>query len=372
MTAPRATYRLQLHAGFTFADAAAARAVPRRARHQPSLPVADPAGRAGHDARLRRRRSRARERRARRRGGLRARWSAPRARHGLGILLDIVPNHMSIAGTGNRWWWDVLENGPASCYAHFFDVDWARAATTACCCRCSASTTAACSTPASSRSCATARRVRGARAASTRCRSRRASLGRLVRRAGERDRHRRARVPRRRARARCRATARRASAPPPPPRQGGAARRGSPSCARAGVRGRDRRRGRGDQRRSRRARRAARAPELPARALARRRRASSTTAASSTSTRWSALRVEDPDVFDASHARDARAGSRDGAIDGVRIDHVDGLRDPERLPRRGCASARPTRGSWSRRSSAPSERAARELAGRRHDRLRVR
>ncbi|HMG54861.1 MAG TPA: malto-oligosyltrehalose synthase, partial [Kofleriaceae bacterium] len=43
---------------------------------------------------------------------------------GLGILLDIVPNHMSIAGTANRWWVDVLENGPASYYAHYFDVDW--------------------------------------------------------------------------------------------------------------------------------------------------------------------------------------------------------------------------------------------------------
>ena len=49
---------------------------------------------------------------------------------GLAILLDIVPNHMSIAtagGTANRWWLDVLENGPASYYAHFFDVDWASA-----------------------------------------------------------------------------------------------------------------------------------------------------------------------------------------------------------------------------------------------------
>jgi (1->4)-alpha-D-glucan 1-alpha-D-glucosylmutase len=39
-------------------------------------------------------------------------------------LLDIVPNHMSIAGTANRWWFDVLENGPSSYYAHYFDVDW--------------------------------------------------------------------------------------------------------------------------------------------------------------------------------------------------------------------------------------------------------
>ena len=40
------------------------------------------------------------------------------------ILLDIVPNHMSIAGRLNRWWFDVLENGPSSYYAHYFDVDW--------------------------------------------------------------------------------------------------------------------------------------------------------------------------------------------------------------------------------------------------------
>lgn len=43
---------------------------------------------------------------------------------GIGILLDIVPNHMSIAGRSNAWWWDVLENGPASVYASYFDVDW--------------------------------------------------------------------------------------------------------------------------------------------------------------------------------------------------------------------------------------------------------
>lgn len=43
---------------------------------------------------------------------------------GLRQLVDIVPNHMAITGQGNRWWWDVLENGPASVYASYFDVDW--------------------------------------------------------------------------------------------------------------------------------------------------------------------------------------------------------------------------------------------------------
>jgi (1->4)-alpha-D-glucan 1-alpha-D-glucosylmutase len=44
--------------------------------------------------------------------------------HHLGQVLDVVPNHMSIAHARNRWWWDVLENGPSSRYAAYFDVDW--------------------------------------------------------------------------------------------------------------------------------------------------------------------------------------------------------------------------------------------------------
>jgi (1->4)-alpha-D-glucan 1-alpha-D-glucosylmutase len=44
--------------------------------------------------------------------------------HELGQVLDIVPNHMAIMGAENPWWWDVLENGPASRYAAYFDVDW--------------------------------------------------------------------------------------------------------------------------------------------------------------------------------------------------------------------------------------------------------
>ncbi|HTJ31560.1 MAG TPA: malto-oligosyltrehalose synthase, partial [Acidobacteriaceae bacterium] len=42
---------------------------------------------------------------------------------GLGQILDIVPNHMAI-GPQNRYWWDVLENGPSSRYASWFDIDW--------------------------------------------------------------------------------------------------------------------------------------------------------------------------------------------------------------------------------------------------------
>ena len=45
-------------------------------------------------------------------------------RHGMGQILDIVPNHMSIAEDENVWWRDVLENGPSSIYADYFDIDW--------------------------------------------------------------------------------------------------------------------------------------------------------------------------------------------------------------------------------------------------------
>ncbi|HKY01950.1 MAG TPA: malto-oligosyltrehalose synthase [Burkholderiales bacterium] len=44
--------------------------------------------------------------------------------HGMGQLLDMVPNHMGISGASNAWWSDVLENGQASSYAEYFDIDW--------------------------------------------------------------------------------------------------------------------------------------------------------------------------------------------------------------------------------------------------------
>jgi (1->4)-alpha-D-glucan 1-alpha-D-glucosylmutase len=43
---------------------------------------------------------------------------------GLGQILDVVPNHMGIAASCNAWWNDVLEHGPSSPYAQFFDIDW--------------------------------------------------------------------------------------------------------------------------------------------------------------------------------------------------------------------------------------------------------
>lgn len=47
-------------------------------------------------------------------------------RFGLGVLLDIVPNHMAASAANNPWWRDVLHWGQASSYARYFDVDWTR------------------------------------------------------------------------------------------------------------------------------------------------------------------------------------------------------------------------------------------------------
>lgn len=44
---------------------------------------------------------------------------------GMGVIIDIVPNHVGIAQPElNPWWWDVLRNGKDSQYEHFFDIDW--------------------------------------------------------------------------------------------------------------------------------------------------------------------------------------------------------------------------------------------------------
>lgn len=44
--------------------------------------------------------------------------------HGLGQILDVIPNHMGVMGADNVWWLDVLENGPASVWGSYFDIDW--------------------------------------------------------------------------------------------------------------------------------------------------------------------------------------------------------------------------------------------------------
>ncbi len=42
----------------------------------------------------------------------------------MGLVVDVVPNHMCITHPSNLWWWDVLENGPSSDYSRHFDIDW--------------------------------------------------------------------------------------------------------------------------------------------------------------------------------------------------------------------------------------------------------
>jgi (1->4)-alpha-D-glucan 1-alpha-D-glucosylmutase len=44
--------------------------------------------------------------------------------HDLGHIIDIVPNHMAADSRSNPWWRDVLENGPSSPFAGYFDIDW--------------------------------------------------------------------------------------------------------------------------------------------------------------------------------------------------------------------------------------------------------
>lgn len=120
---PRATYRLQLHRSFDLGQAAALvdYIAALGVSHCYSSPIlqAAPGSMHGYDV-LDHRRVNVEL------GGDEGfnRFCQVLAGEGLHLLLDIVPNHMSIAGHGNAWWWDVLENGPSSRFAHYFDVDW--------------------------------------------------------------------------------------------------------------------------------------------------------------------------------------------------------------------------------------------------------
>lgn len=120
---PTSTYRLQLHGGFTLTDAAGL--VP----YLDALGITDcylspimsarPGSQHGYDVvdhtqinpEL---------------GGedAYATFTAQLGGPGMGVVLDFVPNHMSIDPRTNPRWRDVLENGPSSRYAHFFDIDW--------------------------------------------------------------------------------------------------------------------------------------------------------------------------------------------------------------------------------------------------------
>src|SRR5262245_15762671 len=120
---PRATYRLQLNREFTFADAT--RAVPYLARlnisHLYASPIlkARPGSMHGYDV--------TDHTRLNPELGTPEDFAALVAtlhEHGLGLIVDIVPNHLGVMGDDNVWWLDVLENGPAARAAHHFDIDW--------------------------------------------------------------------------------------------------------------------------------------------------------------------------------------------------------------------------------------------------------
>src|ERR1700722_15913271 len=54
-----------------------------------------------------------------------ARLSASARARGMGLIVDIVPNHVGVdQPEQNDWWWDVLRHGRSSDYAAFFDIDW--------------------------------------------------------------------------------------------------------------------------------------------------------------------------------------------------------------------------------------------------------
>lgn len=113
---PESTYRLQLHAGFTFRDAL--QVVPylhalgiTHAYVSPFL-QARPGSTHGYDI--------TNHQALNPEIGTEADYEAlcqALQAHGMGQILDIVPNHMSVVGNDNQWWRDVLENGPASPYA---------------------------------------------------------------------------------------------------------------------------------------------------------------------------------------------------------------------------------------------------------------
>ncbi|MGU3315374.1 malto-oligosyltrehalose synthase [Sphingomonas sp. M6A6_1c] len=122
---PRATYRMQFHAGFTFADAEAL--VPYLDRlgishlYTSPITVAAAGSTHGYDVidptRI--------NPELGGEDGFRSLVAALKARD-MGVIIDIVPNHMGVAGGGNAWWNDVLANGQASAYARVFDIDWSQ------------------------------------------------------------------------------------------------------------------------------------------------------------------------------------------------------------------------------------------------------
>ena len=125
---PRGTYRLQLHRGFTFAGATAL--VPYLAELGVSHVYCSPYLRArpgsthGYDV--------VDHNALNPEIGSREdfeRFVAALRSRGMGHLLDVVPNHLGVMGADSPWWLDVLENGPAAAHAGYFDIEWRPAGT---------------------------------------------------------------------------------------------------------------------------------------------------------------------------------------------------------------------------------------------------
>src|SRR5918911_1391042 len=120
---PRATYRLQFHKEFTFRDALAIvnYLAELGISHLYASPImeARPGSTHGYDI--------VDHNRLNPEIGSRKEFEAlvgTLRSHGMGLILDIVPNHMGVGGADNAWWLDVLEWGRASPYADYFDIDW--------------------------------------------------------------------------------------------------------------------------------------------------------------------------------------------------------------------------------------------------------
>ena len=120
---PTSTYRLQLHGAFTFDDAAAIAPYLHDLgiSHVYCSPYlqATKGSTHGYDVVDHNRPNEEL-------GGVdgHQRFCEVLGRAKLGQVLDVVPNHMAIGTRANAWWWDVLENGPSSRYASYFDVEW--------------------------------------------------------------------------------------------------------------------------------------------------------------------------------------------------------------------------------------------------------
>jgi (1->4)-alpha-D-glucan 1-alpha-D-glucosylmutase len=123
MTVPRATLRLQFHRGFTFDDARAhvGYFAALGVSHLYASPVttAEPGSTHGYDTVDY--------------GEVSAECGGEAAlvrlvhtlrECGMGLIVDVVPNHMGVGSAHNAWWLDILEWGRHSAYARYFDVDW--------------------------------------------------------------------------------------------------------------------------------------------------------------------------------------------------------------------------------------------------------